>query len=159
LVFFCILLLAYGLSRQRQAIDWSVIVSGLALQLLLALFVLKVPQGQALFMGARAKPLRACSPSPMKVRALCLAPWLASPATMDQLFGPGGPLYFCGQNCLAPLFLVATLVAMGYYLGVLQLLVRGFAWLVNKVLRVSGAEALSNSASVFCWPGGSPAAD
>ena len=142
-----LLFLAWGVSKHRKAIDWSVVVSGLALQLLLALFLLKVPQGQALFYGLGQGIEHLLTFADQGAGFVFGAP-VSKPEVMESLFGAGGGFIFA-VKLISTLILVATLVSVGYYLKLLQTFVKGFAWAVNKILRVSGAEALSNSASVF----------
>jgi CNT family concentrative nucleoside transporter len=56
--------------------------------------------------------------------------------------------YFAFQ-VLPTIVFVATLTSVLYYLGILQAIVKGMAWLMSKLLGTSGAESLSNTANIF----------
>ncbi len=50
---------------------------------------------------------------------------------------------------LPTIIFVASLTSVLYYLGILQLVVRGMAWVMARLLGTSGAESLSNTANIF----------
>lgn len=52
-------------------------------------------------------------------------------------------------NALPTIVFLSSLMAVLYHLGVMQKIVSGFAWVMFKTMRVSGAEAVSASANVF----------
>ncbi|HKT58913.1 MAG TPA: NupC/NupG family nucleoside CNT transporter [Gemmatimonadales bacterium] len=135
------LILALGilLSHNRGAIRWRVIAWGLGLQLLFAIFVLRIPAGQALFR------------------------WLGSLVTgilgysyigSEFVFGELGKQHsnlgviFAFQLLPAIIF-VSALFAILYYLGIMQLVVRAFAIVMSRVMGASGAESLNVAASIF----------
>ncbi len=57
-------------------------------------------------------------------------------------------VYFAFQ-VLPTIIFVATLTSVLYYLGILQMVVKGMAWFMAKVMGTSGAESLSNTANIF----------
>jgi len=67
-------------------------------------------------------------------------------------FAPGteGSLgFFFAFNVLPTIVFFASLTAVLYYLGVLQMVVKGMAWVMARLLGTSGAESLSNTANIF----------
>ena len=142
-----LLAFAWLLSRHKRSIDWRVIVNGLCLQVLIALFVLQVPAGQQLFhqFGQAFETLLSFSD---QGAGFVFGPLITQPETMKKLFGPGGDFIFAFKLVPTIVF-VSTLVSIGYHLGWIQRVVQVVAWVVYRLLGVSGSEAVSNVASIF----------
>ena len=134
-----ILGLGIALSRHRRAISWRVVAWGVGLQLAFAIFVLQVTVGQQLFsaLGDVVKTILGFS-------------YVGS----EFVFGEIGKqhsslgIIFAFQVLPAIIF-VSALFAILYYLGVMQLVVKAFAIVMNKVMGASGAESLNVAASIF----------
>lgn len=139
--------LAYGLSNNRSAINWRLVGVGFGLQWVIALFVLKVPAGQKIFELITFLINRLLDYATAG-SAFVFGPLASQPATMVKLFGPGGDFIFAIKVTSAIVF-IGTLVSVAYYLGIMQRVIQGVAWVMNKLMGVSGAEALSNVASVL----------
>jgi len=73
---------------------------------------------------------------------------LVNKELMDKAFGPGNDFIFFFK-IIPTIIFVAVLVSVAYYLGIMQRIVKGIAYVVYKVMGVSGSEALSNVASAF----------
>lgn len=142
-----LLLTAFLLSNNRKAINWRLIASGLALQVLLAVFCLKVPVGRDLFhnLGQGIEKLLGFSDAGA---SFVFGFLVGQPAKLDAVFGPGSSFIFAFKLVPTIIF-VATLVAIAYHIGLMQRVVKVVAWVVYKIMGASGAEALSNAASIF----------
>ena len=140
-IFGIVLILGIGvaLSRNRRAISRRVVGWGVGLQLAFAIFVLRVPLGQLIF-----KKLGDA------VSALLAFSYAGSGFVFGELGKQHSSLgvVFAFQVLPAIIF-VSALFAILYYLGVMQLVVKGFAILMNKVMGASGAESLNVAASIF----------
>jgi len=136
-----VLFLSVGwlLSRSRKSINWRTIGWGLALQIGFALFVLRVPFGIRLF---------------RTLGDVITAILSFSYAGSSFVFGDIGAQHakvgvvFAFQILPAIIF-ISALMAILYYLGIMQVVVRGMAIAMNKILRASGAESLNVAASIF----------
>ena len=134
-----ILGMGIALSRNRRAISWRVVTWGIGLQLLFAIFVLRVPIGQDLF-----KALGAAVTTILNF----------SYAGSEFVFGEIGKqnssigVVFAFQIMPAIIF-VSALFAILYYLGVMQAVVKALAVAMNKIMGASGAESLNVAASIF----------
>ncbi len=126
-------------SRDRRRIRWQVIGWGLALQVLFAIFVLRVPAGQALF--RRLGDL---------VTTLLHYSYVGSEFVFGELGKPNSSLgvIFAFQILPAIIF-VSALFAIMYYLGIMQVIVRACALVMSRVMGASGAESLNVAASIF----------
>ena len=141
-----ILGIAVLLSNNRRAINWNLVVRGLIVQLLLALFILKTTIGKTLFayIGAGITKLLAFSDAGAKF----VFGVLVDQETLRDKLGASNGFIFVVQ--IAPtIIFVAALVSMLYHLGIMQRVVSLIARGVHYIMPVSGAEALSNVASAF----------
>src|SRR6266566_3375997 len=122
-----------------HAISRRVVAWGVGLQLLFAIFVLRVPVGQTIFSWLGATVTKILS---------------FSYAGSEFVFGEIGKQHsslgviFAFQIMPAIIF-VSALFAIMYYLGIMQVVVKAFAWLMNKIMGASGAESLNVAASIF----------
>ena len=145
-----ILGLAYAFSTNRRAIDYRTVVWGLALQFVFALIVLKTTAGAALFSRLGDGFNRLVSFA--GVGATFVFGPLADTAAwgaITSVLGPGASGVLIAFQVLPIIIFVAALMAILYYFGVMQLIVRAFAVLMHRVMRASGAESLNIAASVF----------
>jgi len=145
--FVVIIGLAFLMSNNRTKINYRLVISGLVLQLLLAVFVLKVPFGQELFrkIGDGITALLAFSD---EGAGFVFGPLVKQPNTMLTLFGAGAD-YIFAFRVVPTIIFVSALVSISYYLGIMQKVVQIVARVVSFIMGASGAEALSNAGSVF----------
>jgi CNT family concentrative nucleoside transporter len=134
-----ILGLAIALSRERRAISWRTVAWGFGLQAAFAVFVLLVPLGRDLFSALGAA-----------VTAILGFSYAGSSFVFGEIGKPDSSLgvVFAFQ-VLPAIIYVSALFAIMYYLGIMQLVVRAFAVVMNKVMGASGAESLNVAASIF----------
>jgi CNT family concentrative nucleoside transporter len=142
-----LLLAAFLLSNRRSAINWRLIVSGLSLQVLLAVFCLKIPMGRELFhqLGQGIEKLLSFSDTGA---GFVFGFLVNKPEKLNEVFGAGSSFIFAFKLVPTIIF-VASLVSIAYHIGLMQRVVKVVAWVVYKVMGASGSEALSNAASIF----------
>jgi CNT family concentrative nucleoside transporter len=134
-----IIAIGYALSRNRRAVDWRVVAWGVALQVVFAIFVLRVPAGQELF---------------RRLGQFVTTVLNFSYAGTEFVFGEVGKqrsslgVVFAFQILPAIIF-VSALFAIMYYLGIMQVVVRSMAIVMNRLMRASGAESTNVAASIF----------
>ncbi len=143
-----ILGIAFLVSNNKKRINLRLVFSGLVLQLCIALLVLKVPAVNNFFqlLGKGMQKLEGFA----KEGASFVYGGIG-------VYGPGGqvvnygmaPAFVFAFNITATIILVCVLVAVLYHLRIMQFIVSIVARAMNFVMRVSGAEALSNVASAF----------
>ncbi len=141
-----ILGLAVLFSNNRGKINWRLVVTGIALQVAIALLIFKVGP------VARFFALLGHGIGKLEEFARQGAGFVYGGIIVDQ-FGKTGN-YIAGGfvfafNVTATIILVCALVAILYHFGIMQRVVAIIARAMNVVMRVSGAESLSNVASAF----------
>jgi CNT family concentrative nucleoside transporter len=141
-----ILALAFLLSNNRKAINYRLVFSGLGLQLVLALFILKTAVGQNVFswIGHSIEKLLQMADKGGEF----VFGGLMKPELMKPIFGDQYSFLFMFK-IMPTIIFVAVLVNIAYHIGLMQIIVSFFARIVHFLMRVSGSEALSNVASAF----------
>jgi CNT family concentrative nucleoside transporter len=132
-----LLALAYSFSTNRNAIRWSTIAWGVGLQFVFALIVLRTSYGQI-----------ALSIAGERVNKLLSYTIAGSSFVFGDLGRPGSPAYFAFV-VLSTIIFISAFFSLLYYLGIMQLIIRAFAWVMAKTMRLSGAESLNVAASIF----------
>ena len=141
-----ILGIAFAFSNNRRRINWRLVVTGISLQGVIALLIFKVGPVASFFhwLGHGMEKLEQFARQG--------AAFVYGGIIVDQ-FGKtgnyiGGGFVFA-FNVTATIILVCALVAILYHFGIMQRVVALIARAMNAVMRVSGAESLSNVASAF----------
>jgi len=145
-----ILGLAYVCSANRRAIDYRTVVSGLALQALFALVVLRTTAGAQVF-NALGNGFNHLVGFAGVGATFVFGPLADANAwgRMTSVLGPAGSGVIIAFQVLPIIIFVAALMAILYYFGLMQVVVRLFATLMHRLMRASGAESLNIAASVF----------
>jgi CNT family concentrative nucleoside transporter len=138
--------LAFLFSNNRKAINYRTVLSGLGLQLVLALFILKTSIGQNIFswIGNAIKRLLDMADKGGEF----VFGGLMKPELLKPIFGDQYSFLFMFK-IMPTIIFVAVLVNIAYHVGIMQIIVSFFARIVHALMRVSGSEALSNVASAF----------
>ena len=141
-----IVAVAYVLSGNRKAVDWRLVLIGIVIQLTFGLIIGKVEFAQkafvfisekfVIFLGFAAKGAEFLYGDLSKNSA-------GNPDVKHNL-----GFLFAFQALPTVIFFSAITAAL-YYLGVLQKIVFGFAWIMARTMRLSGSESLSAAANIF----------
>jgi CNT family concentrative nucleoside transporter len=137
---FALLGLAWLASTNRKKIPWRVIAWGVGLQVFFALLVLKTPWGRSGFFAANDA-----------IVAL-LGFTKEGTAFVMRSFGSGSihpALSNIAFDILPTIIFFSSLMAVMYHLGIMQILIRGIAWVMARTMGTSGAESLSAAANIF----------
>ena len=140
------LLIAFLMSGNRKAINYKTITVGLILQFSLAAFILKFEPGKLIFeyIGNFVEKILDFATEGSN---FVFGPLSNSPEVLRDLFGDKSFIF--ALNLIPALIFMMILVNILYYYGIMQRVVAFLGKIVNKLMDVSGAEALSNVASSF----------
>ena len=151
--------LAWLMSVDRGRVAWRVVAWGIGLQLVFAVFILKTSIGAGIFQtmnvvivallgftvdGARflfgnlvydTVPVGAGDPGQ--------GPFTEMPGMVADTGG------FFAFNVLPTIIFFSSLMTILYHLGIMQMAVRGFAWVMQRTMKTSGAETLSAAGNIF----------
>jgi CNT family concentrative nucleoside transporter len=134
-----LLSLAYLFSTNRRAIRLKTVLWGLGLQFVFAFLVIYSNKGQMVMKYAGDRVTKLLS---------------YSFAGSEFVFGALGVSksnlgFFFAFQVLPTIIFVSALFAVLYYFGIMQLIIRGMAWVMTRFMSVSGAESLDVAASIF----------
>ncbi len=142
-----LVLLSYLLSANRKAINWRTVGLGLSAQIILAIGVLKVSFVQSFFEWVGSLFIAVLDFTMEGTKFLFAA------------FSTGeieAPLVTFAISILPTVIFFSALTSVLFYLGIIQRIVKGLAWLLSKLLQVSGAESLSVAGNIFLGQTESP---
>ena len=130
--------IAFLFSNNKRAVDWKLVGTGVALQIVFAAAVLKLPLGRDIF--------NAIAGGFVKLMSYVNE---GSNFIFGSLMDTKNFGFIFAVNVLPTIVFFASLTGVLYHLGVMQKIVQAMAWVITKVMRVSGAETTSVCASVF----------
>jgi len=133
-----LLALAYVFSSNRKSINWKTVGVGLSAQLLLAIGVLKIPFVRSIFEFVGNVFIKILDYTGAGSKFLFGG--LMDSSTYGFIFV---------FQILPTIIFFSALTSLLFYLGVIQIIVKGMAWILTKLLSISGAEGLSVAGNIF----------
>jgi len=144
---FVLMALAWLLSSQRRNMNWRLIGFGLALQLLVGLLIFVVPAGTRIFLVVNDVVVKiiesAGAGAEFVFGRLALGPGQVNDDGEESI---GFILAFQG---FPTIIFFSALIGILYYLRIMPLVIKAFAWVFTKLMRISGAESLVASSNIF----------
>lgn len=144
---FVLLGVAWACSAERRRMNWRVIGWGIGLQFLVAVFVFVVPAGAKVFMAVNDAVVvvldSASAGSEFVFGRLALPPGQTAEDGTESL---GFILAF---QAFPTIIFFSALVAILYYVRIMPLVIRGFAFVFTKLMRISGAESVVAASNIF----------
>lgn len=139
--------LTWAVFSRRAPVNWRLLGWGIGLQALFAWFIFQVPAGVQVFLWVNDAVVRvlgaASAGSQFVFGTLAIPPGGK---------GPGGEAslgFILAFQAFPTIVFFSALMAVLYHLRIMPLLVRGFALVFTKLMRVSGAESLSAASNIF----------
>jgi CNT family concentrative nucleoside transporter len=129
---------AFAFSNNKKSVDWKQIAAGIALQVVFAIIVILVPGGREFFSAISRVFVKTID------FAMSGAQFIFGDLANSTNFG-----FIFAFQVLPTIIFFASLMAVLYHIGLMQKIVQGMAWVMLKVLRISGSESLSVAANVF----------
>lgn len=141
--------ICYLLSSDRKAINWRLVIIGTLLQLVLAVVILRVPFVRHIF-DFIASFFVVVLDFTEAGADFVLGKWPQVAEIKDGLTGDVFTVgYVFAFKVLPTIIFFSALSSLLYYLGVLQFIIKGFAWVMSKTMQLTGAESLAAAANVF----------
>ncbi len=146
-----LVMIAWLFSNNKKNINWRIVLIGISLQLIFAVFVLKTPWGSQVFdaIGSFFVKIIGFTNDGAKFVFGALADQnIFRDAFPDNLKNTGVGFLFAFQ-VLPTIIFFSSLMSVLYHFGLMQKVVQGMAWVMAKLMKVSGAESISVAANVF----------
>ena len=142
------ILIAWAMSSHKRNVSWRIVGGGLLLQFVFAFLILKTQAGEATFQSI-GDFFTGVLGFVDKGSAFLFDIFPRGEAEAEG-FPPQYALWRSFAFGILPtIIFFSALMSVLYHVGIMQLVVRGFAWLMRKTLGTSGAETLSAAANVF----------
>ncbi len=129
---------AYLFSLKRKSVDWRLVLTGIALQVIFGVLITQIDFVRQAFN------------------------WISRQFVVLLSFSGDGASFLFGSlmdtenmgfifalQVLPTVIFFSTVTSGLYYLGVLQWIVKGIAWIMTRTMKLSGAESLSAAANIF----------
>ena len=129
--------ICFLLSSNRKGINWQLVAMGVGLQIVLGVLLIHVPFVRVIFQSVVSFFVMMIGSTEEAAQFL-----------FGELAIPGSPYGFA-FFVLPTIVFFSALSSLLYYLGILQKIVYGFAWIMSKTMKLSGAESLAAAANVF----------
>jgi concentrative nucleoside transporter, CNT family len=136
---FSLLLIAFILSSKRSKINWMLVLKGILLQIVFAILVLKIPFVQTIFEGI----------SNVFVGILNFTKAGSSFVFGGFVTDINSYGFIFAFQVLPTIVFFSALTSLLFYLGIIQKIVYGFAWIMNRLMNLSGAESLAAAGNIF----------
>jgi concentrative nucleoside transporter, CNT family len=143
-----VLAAAWLFSTDRRRIRWRTVAWGLSLQVIFAFFVLRFTFGQQTMAWAGDVVNRMLSATTAGTRVLFGELGLPNSGAFGKLIAPNSGAIFAFQ-VLPTIIFISAFFAVMYHIGLMQQIIRAFAWVMLKTMRISGAESMNVAASIF----------
>ncbi len=138
--------IAWACSEARRKVNWRLIAGGLVMQLGLALAFFRFGEATALIINPVAKFFGDVTSFSDAGARMLFGPFIDD-ALMQKVFA--NQSYVFAFRVLPTIIFFSALTSVLYYLGVLQRIVFAFAWVMKRLMRLSGAESLAAAGEVF----------
>jgi len=144
---FLLMLLAWICSRDRRTINWRLIFWGILIQAIFASVIFCLPIGVNVFRWLNSAVIKVLSFA-REGTYFVFGPLALFPGEI----GPGGEKslgFILAFQALPTIIFFSGLMALLYYMRIMPLIIRGFAFVFTKLMRISGAESLCASSNIF----------
>ncbi len=143
---FGLLFLAWAIARfgfgQTQKVNWHLLGWGVGLQFLFALFIFVVPAGVTLFQAVNDVAVKVLAASAQGAQ-FAFGPLALPPGTTGSIG------FIFAFQAIPTILFFSALVSILYYYNVLPFIIRQFALVFTKLMRISGAESLCAASNIF----------
>lgn len=129
---------AFSFSHKRRSVDWRLVGVGIALQIIFGVLITRIEYVKLAFN------------------------WISKQFVILLGFSSEGAAFLFGSlmdservgfifafQVLPTVIFFSTITSGLYYLGVLQVIVKGIAWVMSRTMKLSGAESLSAAGNIF----------
>jgi len=138
-----LLIIAWLFSPQKRLINWRLIGWGIALQMVFAVFIFYIPAGSKLFVVLNDVVVKILD-SATAGAEFVFGPLAIPPGSGEKSIGS-----ILAFQSFPTIIFFSALMAILYYFNIIPWIIRGFAYVFTKLMRISGAESLSAASNIF----------
>ena len=144
---FILLLFAWLLSADRRNVNWHVIIWGISIQLIIAVFIFIVPIGSWIFILVNDIVVQILNSATAGAKFV-FGPLALAPGEIGDS-GEQSLGFILAFQSFPTIIFFSALISILYYFNIMQRIIRGFAYFFTKLMRISGAESLIAASEIF----------
>ena len=143
--------IAFLFSNNKRKVNWRLVITGITIQITFAVFIIHSENLRGFFfpLGWPKDVINWLGSAVVSLLGFTMQGAEFVFGNLAKNSGPDSLGFFFAFQVLPTIIFVSCLTSVLYYLGILQLVVKGMAWVMAKLLGTSGAESLSNAANIF----------
>ncbi|MDA0986358.1 MAG: NupC/NupG family nucleoside CNT transporter [Bacteroidetes bacterium] len=146
-----LIFIAFLFSNNKSKVNWKLVLTGLLIQFIFAIFIIHNTVLRSWFwpLGLPYDIVDTLGKGVVSLLDFTIAGSKFIFGDLATSTGENSIGIIFAFQVLPTIIFVSTLTSVLYYLGILQIVVKGMAWFMAKLLGTSGAESLSNTANIF----------
>ncbi|MBN1780433.1 nucleoside transporter [bacterium] len=144
---FILMGLAWIFSANRKKMNWRLIFWGVGLQMIFAAFIFWLPAGRQFFLGINQGVVKILD-SAMAGTEFVFGRLALPPGTENEA-GETSLGFFLAFQAFPAIVFFAALMSVLYFLKIMPVIIRGFAYVFTKLMHVSGAESMCAASNIF----------
>ncbi|MEO0292773.1 MAG: nucleoside transporter C-terminal domain-containing protein [candidate division WOR-3 bacterium] len=144
---FILLGFAWLFSRDKKNMNWKVIFWGIGIQFIFAFFIFVFPPGSKIFLLLNNLVVKILSSS-TKGAEFIFGRLALPPGEMNET-GEQSLGFFLAFQAFPTIIFFSALISILYYFNIMQWILKGFAYVFTKLMRLSGAESLCTASNIF----------
>jgi CNT family concentrative nucleoside transporter len=144
---FILLLFAWLLSADRRNVNWHVIIWGISVQLVIAVFIFIVPIGSRVFILINDIVVKILNSATAGAKFV-FGPLALAPGEIGDS-GEQSLGFILAFQSFPTIIFFSALISILYYFNIMQRVIRGFAYFFTKLMRISGVESLVAASEIF----------
>lgn len=143
--------IAFLFSNNKKRINWRLVATGIGMQVIFAIFIIHSETLRSWFapLGWPKDLISWLGAAIVSLLNFTMEGAQFVFGNLSKSSGPDSLGFFFAFQVLPTIIFVSCITSVLYYLGILQLVVKGMAWVMARLLGTSGAESLSNTANIF----------
>lgn len=144
---FVLIGIAWLISSDKRDMNWRVVIWGVAIQMGLALFIFVFPAGSKIFLFLNGLVVKVLESS--MAGAKFVFGRLALPPGQVSEAGEKSIGFILAFQAFPTIIFFSSLISILYYFNIMQWIIKGFAYIFTKLMRISGAESLCAASNIF----------
>ena len=144
---FVLIGIAWLISSDKRNMNWRVVIWGVAIQMGLALFIFVFPAGSKIFLFLNGLVVKVLESS--MAGAKFVFGRLALPPGQVSEAGEKSIGFILAFQAFPTIIFFSSLISILYYFNIMQWIIKGFAYIFTKLMRISGAESVCAASNIF----------
>ncbi len=144
---FILMAFAWLFSSDKRNVNWRVIIWGIIIQLLIASFIFVIPAGSKIFLFLNSVVIKILDSASAGARFI-FGRLALPPGQIDET-GKTSLGFILAFQAFPTIIFFSALISILYFFNIMPLIIKSFAYVFTKLMRISGAESLVTASNIF----------